>query len=528
MRGQQASNEMFDNSTADRHRQKRRNDGLASERNKEHRKRGDVRNKAVANHGQRRRHSIRNVSTTSYFIIHVGPPKTATTTLQVGLQRLNQTLLDADHVFYGYNDETDLFLRFKNFKCHRRLRHVRADVTRNGTLVLPDAVLARRLLRVPCWQRVLRTLGEQQRQRSRGDAVVSSWLYSCECFGIQDTMMWRYFDWESVRVTLRYHLGIRLVAVVTYRRLADWLHSMYRHAMKWTGRKPAWEVWPTDPETTRGVVLPFVPSVLDYLRAGRPASVNFPFRYTDQMLDRMSSSNVSHGSPHRVQTRILDLHHPHHPSSPVTNLLCEVLPDITPRTCQEVSSSSSRPRQHANASSPSSSSRLVLNDAVSEERDAAHPTILNYDRLVVAAYWAGKVHHTDESLPRRHAGLLARRFHQSRMHEDESDLPWTCPGPVDLLWHHVLPIEGQLAARRGGTNATIERLRGEFDALVTSRRTCLVDTRRILQNATWDRLWDHLNREKRRRRPRAPFTTIATTKNEAYNDNNHVHHSFAQ
>eukprot|EP00977_Amphora_coffeiformis_P022243 scaffold10660_cov176-Amphora_coffeaeformis.AAC.2 len=457
-----------------------------------------------------RKKSSSSSSSSSYFVVHVGPPKTATTTIQVGLQQLNDTLLQEDHVYYGYNMETDVFLKLKDFKCHRILRQVRygyyANVTNTTTGTRrrhedQDKALVRKLLRVPCWRSAVESLQDHRhiygRQNNNSDSSMS-WLYSCESFATFNTVAFKYFDWESLRLTLKYYLRAQLVVVLTYRRYADWLHSMYRHAMKYTGRKPAWEFWPTDPQETRGIVEPFFPQVLDYLDAGRPKDVNFPFLYIDEMWKLLSESFLN-----AVDMRILNLHHPNY-YSPISNMLCAILPDVTPHACQASLAEDAKhlalaQQQLQTNYKNSSTTRLILNDAASEESLERRPTILNYDRLVVAAYFANKfVDHTN--MYRRQAGLKARKFHQQTLGGNEEDLPMICPDPTHMerFWQHVLRTEEELHTLFVGDNtpatSTKEQLRQAFDTLVAYPRVCLVDTLEVLKNSTWEPLWGKLNR----------------------------------
>ena len=410
----------------------------------------------------------RTKNSTSYLIIHVGPPKTATTTLQFGLERFNETLFSADGILYDYLETpTGPWVdQLRKRQCHARMQVFRQDNPESTVRDWMDAL--------PCWKRMIFNLRQHRHMYN-----IHSWLYSNENFAIG--LIHQPLDWDALQQTLA-AFDIHFMIVVTYRRYAPWLYSSHRHVSKYTGRKPAWSLWPDEAAIAerRGIVLPFVETALEHAHA-TGESIFLPFEYTDQVVAKL---------PTTLDVRILNLHDDDdydkngasNKKSPMTHLLCDVLGhDITPNACAA-----------SRAADQEDGATVHLNSAASEENDAQRPTISNYDRIIVDAYLAGML--DQMLLTRREAGLWARDWHQNALQESEADLPMECPaqGQVEALWELILVKElqvGQLMQHA----VSAQQLRQEFDDLVAYPRMCLANTAPILHNSTWNALWTLLN-----------------------------------
>ena len=408
-----------------------------------------------------------NNNKTSYFFLHVGPPKTATTTLQHGLQKLNDTLWNEDDVLFDFLTTSDHYISSVcNSACHKASRTVREERDSNHS----NAALVAALREIPCWDELLQTLQKQRRESGKSQM---SWMYSNEDLS---TGTKHNIDWRALQMILQ-SIDIQLVAIVTYRRFADWLHSTHRHVAKFTGRKPAWNNWPAaNQEETRGLPMTLVRAAL--LSKGQTGQGHlFPFLYTDQVLKTI---------PDMIPVRLLNLHDTTHlERSPMSLLLCDLLVDTTSHAC---AASLAHDEQTQNAASA-----LVLNSAAEEENVEDRPTITNYDRIAVEAYRSGKIVSTTK-LTRRQIGLLARDWHHKVLNETQQDLPLSCPTParIERVWNLVRQREEamqQILVR----NVTLKQIRQEFDRLVANPNLCIVNTRIILQNATWNALWEYLN-----------------------------------
>lgn len=417
-----------------------------------------------------------NKNQTSYFVLHVGPPKTATTTLQYGLeqQHLNGTLFSHDGVLYDFLDTpTGPWMnQVRKRQCHQKLRALRQQ--------FPDSTVDDWRQALPCWQKMVHYLQQHIRHYN-----VRSWLYSNENFAIGSLLHERseqqQLDWQALQQTLA-AMNIHFIVVITYRRYGEWLYSCHRHVHKYTGRKPAWSLWPDDPKALaerKGMVLPFVETALAHVH-DTGQSIFFPFEYVDQILQRL---------PNTIDVRILNLHDKDNnkndrQKSPMTRLLCDVLGDdkIAPNACAA--------SQAADVKDETTAMRL--NSAAQEENDPQRPTISNYDRIIVDAYLAGKL--PNVILTRREAGLWARQWHQNVLYQRELDLPLQCPetDKMEALWEIILQKEVEMS-RILQNHVPARVLRQEFDNLVAYPRTCLVNTTVILQNTTWNALWDLLN-----------------------------------
>jgi hypothetical protein len=397
----------------------------------------------------------------SYFIIHVGPPKTATTTLQYGLRDINLT---ADGLLYFHHPKSPspadaaLIRNLRNDDCHKKYKQ-QQQLNRHdddGNTTAPD-----------CWQPFVNELIHDR--QLYGPNI--SWLYSSETFGIGTNP--QPFYWQGLQQSLQRTLGIRLVVVITYRRYAAWLLSCHGHVTKYTGRKPAWERWGSGRRVDG--LLPLV--IQERHKIG--SSMHFPFLYTDQMRQRIVGDNDNQSAS--MDVRLLNLHHTMY-TSPMSILLCDVLKEVTPRSCMQ---------SIAQDANHEANNTLRLNSAATQESDERRPTISNYDRIVTAAHDAGLLTTTNTtSLPikRRAAGLQCRDWHQNTLQESEFDLPMECPNEshVETLWNWTLAKETALL---GPALLNTVDLRREFDKLVAYPRLCVVNATAVLQNSTWASLW---------------------------------------
>lgn len=337
----------------------------------------------------------------SYFILHVGPPKTATTTIQQELENFSKILKDKDRVLYfptGRN-QTKLIRTLSDSNCHAKLKRVR-EMHEQKNSTQKETIKA--LTKLTCWKPFLM---ENKKYRSKSNkhsnAAPLSFMYSAEGYGIG----WaRPTDWVSLRETLRY-MNIELVVVITYRPYYEWLLSSKEHAEKWTGAKAQITEWPGKGGQ---VIKPFLPMALN-MTSGK--SFWFPFKYTDQMISMIA--------PHVPHTKLLNLHEE---KSVLSSFLCDVLPN-TPETCRYSLKKDAKQKNEFRANT---------RDHFRKERKGRMETITGYDQIAVEAFKQKLI--DPNSIKRRMAGLKCRNFHQVVLNGTEADLPLSCPSREYLIY----------------------------------------------------------------------------------------------
>lgn len=391
--------------------------------------------------------SIESDTKKSYFVLHVGPPKTATTTLQLQLLNLTDILRERDDVLYFHADRNPvpLIATLHTSNCHVQLKEVRQAQKQSNatTLQLRDA-----LNRVTCWKPFLQEIQEYRQNY----ADTTSFMYSSEGFGIGWT---RPTDWISLRETLA-SVDIELVVVITYRRYYEWLLSSKQHAEKWTGAKKFLTQWPNQGGQH---TLDLLPTVLHFT-SGK--SKWFPFQYTDAMIDMIA--------PHVPQTRLLNLHED---KSVLSTYLCDVLPN-TPETCKY-----SLEKDATDAAE----FRANTQDSFRDESKGMKQTITAYDRIAMEAARQGLLNMT--LITRRFAGLKCRNFHQVVLNGTEKDLPLTCPS--QSLLHAFLneSLAKEEAIMPDFYRKHQDKHWASFWKAAVANKFCMVNATAVLMDTRW-------------------------------------------
>lgn len=157
------------------------------------------------------------------LLLHIGPPKTATTILQDGFLEFQDVLLERDNIYY----------------CkHKESKAAAYKITLCG--VNPNSTAADE-----CWSNLRERL-----QNSPGRPPDSHVLFSAEPMSI-GVRHWQHrmnrrapIDWLSVRDQLGQDW--RPAVILGYRRLMDWLPSAEQQIWRWNGAKRNLNKWPKE------------------------------------------------------------------------------------------------------------------------------------------------------------------------------------------------------------------------------------------------------------------------------------------
>lgn len=151
------------------------------------------------------------------LFIHIGPPKTATTTIQWALR--NWSLTEDNIIFY--DDHTRLARLVYNNSCHREMSNAR--------------IANRSVASVTCAQQ-LSHLFQKTRRRNQGSPKV---VISHEALSLPHKTK---VDWIALQELLN---DWDISVLVMYRRYFEWLPSSRQQTDRWTPMKPRLGRWPS-------------------------------------------------------------------------------------------------------------------------------------------------------------------------------------------------------------------------------------------------------------------------------------------
>jgi hypothetical protein len=168
----------------------------------------------------RRDKAIRNMpieSNKPYLVIHVGPPKTGTSTLQDAFTKMSEGGIFAkDNYTYlpGYS------LDLMSSTCH----------SHNKTN--DDESLSDSLRKVECWDKTLQGLDPYLKNKTNLIFSSETWsFHSIPLTGRRCSMV----DWPSVYLTLSRDWN--LLVVFAYRRYPEWIFSAKQQDDRWKSTK---------------------------------------------------------------------------------------------------------------------------------------------------------------------------------------------------------------------------------------------------------------------------------------------------
>lgn len=396
-----------------------------------------------------------------YFILHIGPSKTGTTTLQKDSVRLHDELQKDGMVYLGryaprsLRQPAKIAELFANDKC---LQQVAASIEKISPA---STTFSNRDLDLPeCWKD--RTKGIRDSYHAHNiSIIVSDELFSYERQMISICNDPKYLP------TLKMALGQdwNLMVVATYRRYAEWLlsvtkevnqkvcHNSQRPEGQWSGQR-CWSLWQlvnTYRSTTTGDA--------------------FSYMNLDTTLPAWSRLGTI------IPVRILDLYK----TQPLTtSMYCNVIPN-SPHTCDYLRKTNN-------------------NDHLNNTRENVQSVMTTaYNDIVYDAFVAGLLQPlpigTNGTSPTRQEFVSALARQGTLMDLQMADLPLHCPRRSDLeaLLQKSITMERVLL----GTNLEREgQHQRDFWRLADDRKEfCSVDTQRLLhRKASWKQVLEHLQR----------------------------------
>jgi len=379
------------------------------------------------------------------FIIHVGPSKTATTTLQHDCRDMKEILEQDHYVYLG--------------KYGRATRHSALEQTMMDRTCLQALHEARNsnnpkvsYSQVPCWQPVLKEVDSYYQQ---GKSIILSSEHYTNTESPYYDDGGKYFDalTDALHQMLDSHW--KVLVVVGYRRYMEWVPSALKqlHSAPLAPRRTyGLQNKCTDNWTTISEWMHREPS---------PSAKNYHF--TDSIVPMWSQRG---GFP----TAILNFHstdHTHNDMHISTQFFCHVVPDA-PHTCRYTQQRSPDATRQSNARSSALSS---------------------YHNLILEAAARGLIDPT--TTPRHTRVSQLADYYEGTLGLKHKDLPLTCPSRAELT--ELLDISLRLERewlpefyRHPVLGETAHR--AAFWKLADEKKTfCSIDTDRLLdRKKTWD------------------------------------------
>eukprot|EP00527_Entomoneis_sp_CCMP2396_P007260 CAMPEP_0198146726 /NCGR_PEP_ID=MMETSP1443-20131203/31129_1 /TAXON_ID=186043 /ORGANISM="Entomoneis sp., Strain CCMP2396" /LENGTH=475 /DNA_ID=CAMNT_0043810787 /DNA_START=104 /DNA_END=1531 /DNA_ORIENTATION=+ len=399
------------------------------------------------------------------LLLHVGPPKTSTTTLQYFLSEYRSSLQEENWLFVGRHYTEDgawmgyfdkPFSNLVDFECqvhawdsdleedeglisvyhdylgedHNSTSEITGDNRKDWTHSV-DAP--------SCWKSFL---AELNRVRRSGMNVLISDEMICIRGHNQEE-----FHFDMLYDTLTPDWNVQVLA--TYRRFHAWLPSeknqfdQYRLSdwaemdrfLEWGGEA--------------------VPPMYDYIKAAVEDSQNVKYPYLD---DIMTEYGKYFGT---VQT--LNMHDLSEYKTLVSQLICRFVPNAT-KTC-ELSKTDLK-----------ATSSKILNAAKSGY----------YDMLAMVAYEEGMINdQEDPRLTRTYVRDAIEKQHEEVLKKKPSDFPLQCPTLEEMqpLLTKSLAYEEQLFPEYHAANKDIHTQ--EFMTMVEKKKYCSIDTAATLEQDQW-------------------------------------------
>lgn len=374
-----------------------------------------------------------------WFLLHVGPPKTATTTLQIELAELNSSgvLEQADNMYLGRDSRvsesapefgTRVFRLLTNASCHVQVQAARLNNT--TTTSYPE-----------CWRELVNVLHEL---RGTGKHVI----LSDERFGFVDSRI--YYDWQAIQDIFEKEWNLQVV--VSYRRYHDWIVSVKNQQYRENGFIRKWPQY-------NGGAAP-LPPLYDSLQLMMLNSHPYKYLYTSTLLHKLNRYNIS--------SSVFNMHHSVKKTTLLSTFACQL--PRAPALCLHTSTNAT---------------------TTAETRSNAALNYLVYDVLVCQAAEWGFINTTRYTRPA--AAQMAQAFHQNVL--NQTKLPLDCPTKLELmsLLQESMDYEQEILPDFYMSPLGKTRLENDFWKAVQEHKFCSMNAKATLQQDVWRDFFQNLN-----------------------------------
>jgi hypothetical protein len=399
-------------------------------------------------------HDDNNAVRKPTIYIHIGPPKTGTTTIQTLLTVWNRTLLKLDHVEY---------LGFHMWPNHTW--KIYEDLG-NSIAGLSSHCKPNNNQTQACYQSLLdnlRTKYEQEQTNKNDGTVVNDLVLSDEVFTRGRDILTKFEELESFQTDVQDMYDLKIV--VTYRRYEDWYPSARRQLNLRSQKSSKWV----------GPIQPQFPAALEYARKNSHYGYPAPAELI-RSLQRNS----------KLEVLIYNFHE--HLDNMIVPFACDIL--HAQHTCQL--------------------SKLPNSTKVYMTSDEKVKDNLLYDEIVSTAADVGLL---DPSLLERKSAVHgARIWYQEIQNRTIQDIPMKCP-PNDELKEYFqlsLDIERQMLPEFSTTaeEKEEESHKQSFWDAAKSKKYCSVDTDIVMKDPEWLEFFQTVSKQLYNFKKRATVATV--------------------
>jgi hypothetical protein len=385
------------------------------------------------------------------FVMHIGPVKTGTTTLQCALQSLAKNL------------EADGFIVAETESCRpeNNTETMNLTWTKGGVATYDNVVLGKSFApnclaqhnenstgMPDCWMESYAKYAQEQLQLNHS-IIISNEIIS------QVTSKLTSADFVDDLVDSL--PGYRVVIVVTYRPWFSWIASLQDQTTKNFMTRP--RDWPGEGKSSRKLesMQIFAARQLKYRRRNKISSKTYPF------VDDAIQIFANHS---RLELKIINIHDE---GDLVTNFVCKTLVGATD-TCNSLKSG---------------------NTTLADKNKAENK--LWYDMLAVEAHEQGLVSKSRLAVYKR-----IQNFQEKTLGKSSTDFPKSCPSQSFLkrVLKESLQTEKKIYPQQ---YKKFERKhRKAFARAIQSEKFCTINATRVLEDKQWRNLFKRLKRRKKR------------------------------
>lgn len=392
-----------------------------------------------------------------WFILHAGPPKSGTTTIQCDMGRYSKFLRMDNVAYIG---------RFGKKRFCPDVKRLQQRSSSNG-----DDDADPIMTNIPDWNTCLENAKTCKSKKVWKDFLSVLQHYKDEGNNVlmsDEGIIGRYLydDPEVLQLLSDTLAGWRVKVVINYRRYYEWMASYYNTHFKYNGhRSHLYQDWPED-NGGGGQVIP-----------------TFPEFYRVHVQSDQSLLQEPEEAPKRAFESIAEEVHifsMYQDGDFFTNFVCEILP--TGEACNALVKEKGKM------------------DKVNTKADIENSSVNNhdYDILAVAAYKAGLIDKTNKALTRSKVRRKIENYKESM--GDEGKFPQTCLESSDLLsiFHRSLMNEQTLFPAWFSTRSSMAHMseihKEGFDSFVANRKFCSVNTSLVLnQGGDWISFFESLD-----------------------------------
>lgn len=390
------------------------------------------------------------------FVIHIGPVKTGTTTLQCALQSLSQDLLSLDKFVVAETESC----RPDTPSTLSNLTYTKGGVATYDNVLLGKAFApgclgqwSQNVTGMPaCWIDSYERFARQHAQQNH------SIIISNEILSQVTSKVPVEFVYDLVESLHDFQVKI----VVTYRPWFEWVASLQDQTTK--GFLEKYRDWPGHGNTRARKLESlqhYIGRQLSNRRRQHLPAQSFPF--VDDAIQIFQNDS-------RIQLEILDIREK---GDLITNFVCEALSGAT-NTCNKLKSGNSKHHDDKNKA---------------ENRQW-------YDMLAVEAYEKGLV----SSRSRLHVFKRIRDFQETRLNKSSTDFAKACPSETFLkrIWRETLRRQKNIRPKQ--QHGHIQRkLRITFDKAVQSEKFCTINATAVLEDQQWINFFERLGGRRRKK-----------------------------